>query len=55
MEMSLCGSDSYNLNYFQIRETRFTEFCKFVSRLNDYNNRKFYKGKEKRHAGDSWF
>jgi len=51
--MSLIGN--YNLNYFQIEQSRFTDFCEYVSQLNDYHERREMEEKEAARDSDTWF
>ncbi|WP_302153527.1 hypothetical protein [Eubacterium ventriosum] len=55
--MSIC-KEFNSLTPFELRRTRYSEFCLFVKRMNKYNKKEPRKEKKqviRRPAGDNWF
>lgn len=54
--------ENYQINYFELKKVKFKDFCEFVSRLNNKQNKKSLKKGEVvkgdriyRPASDNWF
>jgi hypothetical protein len=56
LQMSLV--ESYHLSPFEIRQSRFSEFCILLDRMHDKTEREKlnkHKGRIRRKASDNWF
>ena len=57
LQMSIC-KEFNSLTPFELRRTRYSEFCLFIKRMNKYNKKEPRKKKKqviRRPAGDNWF
>jgi hypothetical protein len=56
LQISIC--ETYHVSPFEVRRSRFHEFCLLIDRLADHNRReekKKHKGRIRRKANDNWF